>query len=272
MQNPLILITNDDGVEARGIRVLEQHLRPLGEVWVVAPAEEQSAVGHGITLTRPLRLEQHGERRFGVTGTPADAVIMALHQVLPRKPDLVVSGINHGLNLGTDVFYSGTVAGALEGAIRGLRGVAVSQDIGSEGAAYEAELTRTGGLAAAVCRWVLDNPIPRGTVLNLNAPSGLTRRFRVTTLGRRVYGETVETRQDLRDVAYYWIGGPPLEGLSDEGTDSYALEHGEISVTHLGLDLTYRGGDALERGALTVGDGFSEITASDEGEEREVGR
>ncbi len=269
---PLILITNDDGVEARGIRVLEQHLRPLGEVWVVAPAEEQSAVGHGITLTRPLRIEQHGERRFGVTGTPADAVIVALNEVLPRAPALVLSGINHGLNVGTDVFYSGTVAGAMEGAIRGLRGIAVSQDIGSEGEALEAELERTGRLAAAVTRWALDNPIPERTVLNLNAPSNLTERFRVTTMGRRTYEETVETRQDLRGVNYYWIGGPPLEGTSAPGTDSYTLEHGEISVTHLGLDLTYGGGDALERGALDLDGGFTELAGFSDGEERGAGR
>ena len=107
--------------------------------------------------------------------------------------------------------------------------------------------------------WVLENPLPRGTILNLNAPANLTERFRVTGLGRRVYRETVERRLDLRGVPYYWIGGPPLEGLSDPGTDSYAVEHGEISVSHLGLDLTHGGGPTLEPGALALGDGFSEI-------------
>ena len=259
----LILITNDDGIGARGLQVLEDHMHGVGEVWVVAPAEEQSAVGHGISLARPLRMEQRGERRFCVTGTPADAVIMALHEICPRPPDLVLSGINHGLNLGTDVFYSGTVAGAIEAAIRGLRGLAVSQDIPARGAgggeALEDQLARTARLAAAVSAWVLENPLPRGTILNLNAPANLTERFRVTGLGRRVYRETVERRLDLRGVPYYWIGGPPLEGLSDPGTDSYAVEHGEISVSHLGLDLTHGGGPTLEPGALALGDGFSEI-------------
>lgn len=263
-QQPLILITNDDGIGARGIEVLEQHLEGVGEVWVVAPAEEQSAVGHGISLARPLRKEQRGERRFCVTGTPADAVIVALHQICPRPPDLVVSGINHGLNLGTDIFYSGTVAGAMEAAIRDLRGLAVSQDIkslGTEGgeAAFEAQLARTARMAAEVASWMIENPPPVSSVVNLNAPSNLTEQFQITRLGRRIYRETVEQRLDLRGVPYYWIGGPPVEGLSDEGTDSFVLEHGEISLTHLGLDLTYRGGQGLERGTMALGGGFTEV-------------
>ncbi len=250
---PLILVTNDDGVGSAGLDTLVHGLEGLGEVWVVAPAEEQSAVGHGISLARPLRVHEHGPRRFAVTGTPADSVIMSIHQICPRPPDLIISGINHGLNLGTDVFYSGTIAGALEGAIRGLTGLAVSQDLPGPGEpALDALLARTARFAAEVARAVLATPLPGGTVLNLNAPATLSEAFTWTGLGPRVYRETVERRFDLRGVPYYWIGGPPMEGRSPEGTDSRAVEDGMLSVTHLGLDLTVRGEARLGPGALAL--------------------
>ncbi len=258
----LILVTNDDGVGAPGLDILVEHLEGEGEVWVVAPAEEQSAVGHGISLARSLRMYQNGPRRFAVTGTPADAVIMAIHRICPRPPDLIVSGINHGLNLGTDVFYSGTVAGAMEGAIRGLTGLAVSQDIPAKGADGgddpELPLARTARFAARVARSVIKDPLPPGTMLNLNAPDNLTETFVWTGLGPRVYREKVEKRLDLRGVPYYWIGGPPLDGESEPGTDSHALEQGLISVTHLGLDLTVKGPSAQGAGQRSV-EGFSEL-------------
>jgi 5'-nucleotidase len=241
--SPLILLTNDDGIAAAGLQALARQLGALGEVLVVAPDQEQSAVGHGVSLSRPLRAQQLGPGQIAVSGTPADCVLLALYQLGERRPDLVVSGINLGVNLGTDVFYSGTLAGALEGAIHDLPALAVSQELPALDEDDREQLThelleRTARFAARVAARLLDEPLPAGLSLNINAPPVLTERFVWTRLGRRVYRDQVEQRLDPRGRPYYWIGGPPVTGGSPAGTDSHAIEQGLISITPLGLDLT----------------------------------
>ena len=237
-ERPLILITNDDGIEAEGINVLAEEMKGAGEVWVVAPKHEQSAVGHGISLSRPMRITSLDERRHAVSGSPADAVLVGLFHICPRRPDLVVSGINHGLNLGTDVFYSGTVAGALEGVIHGVPGLAVSVEVETGGVPHPEGLRQTARFAALVAARMIEDPPTAGTALSINAPREPSTRFTWTRLGRRVYRERVERRLDLRGIPYYWVGGPGIREMGEPGTDSHAVESGLISLTPLGLDLT----------------------------------
>jgi 5'-nucleotidase len=245
---PLILVTNDDGISSVSLACLALRLETLGEVIVAAPAQEQSAASHALTLKSPLRLERVRQDRawYSVSGTPADAVLLALAELCLRPPALVVSGINTGLNLGTDVFYSGTLAGAFEGAIRGVQAMAVSQDLveaepgkEGEGAEATAELTaRTAEFALGLAASLLETPLPPRTILSVNAPAAPANRWRVTRMGRRIYREQVTRRTDPRGRPYFWIGGPPLSGVGEPGTDSDAVEQGFISVTPLGLDLT----------------------------------
>jgi len=235
---PLILVTNDDGIEGTGLHVLAAALKDVGQVMVVAPHQEQSAVGHGISLSRPMRLVSHAPDRHAVTGSPADAVLMALFHICPRQPDLVVSGINHGLNLGTDVFYSGTIAGAMEGVIHGIPGLAVSQDLATGQPPDEEVLRQTARFAAQVARRLVRDPPPAGTALSINAPATTARGFAWTVLGRRFYRERVERRLDLRGIPYYWVGGPVLRTASEPGTDSHAVESGLVALTPLTLNLT----------------------------------
>ena len=238
----LILLTNDDGIAAAGLEVLSRHLAAVGDVLVAAPDREQSAVGHGVSLTRPLRAHELSTGRFAISGTPADCVLLALYHLCPRRPDLVVSGINLGVNLGTDVFYSGTLAGALEGAMHDLPSLAVSQELPGVRAGQDASLgellEQTASFASRVGEQLIERPLPPGVCVNLNAPPVPTRRFVWTRLGRRTYREQVERRLDPRGKPYYWIGGPPLTGNGHPGTDSHAIERGLISLTPLGLDLT----------------------------------
>ncbi|MCC6752331.1 MAG: 5'/3'-nucleotidase SurE [Deltaproteobacteria bacterium] len=254
---PLILITNDDGVQSDGIAAVARALEPVGEVVVVAPARQQSAASHAITLSSPLRVRTLRPRWHAVNGTPADAVFVALHEICARKPDVVVSGINHGANLGTDVFYSGTVAGALEGALRGIPAVAVSQQL-PEGVAPEEreegqraggfdpidhvtqrlaeDLQATARFTAALVQRILTAPLPDGIALNVNAPCRPTDRYRWTRVGRRRYRGEVVRRLDPRGLPYFWIAGPGVEAHDDPRSDSHAVEAGLISVSALRLD------------------------------------
>lgn len=258
-QKPLILITNDDGIDSPWLGLLAERLRGLGEVIVSAPASEQSAVGNSISLNSIIRISERGDGQYAVGGTPTDAVLLGMSEFCPRKPDLVVSGINTGPNLGTDVFYSGTVAGAIQGVIRGVQGMAVSQDLPGEGAAavgrgpaggLEGEeaarlpelMANTAAFAHDMARQLLASPLPPNTVLNLNGPATVTERYTWTRMGRRVYRENILRRLDPRDRPYYWLGGPPVKGINPPGTDGHAVEHGRLSLTLLGLDLTGDGG------------------------------
>lgn len=236
MSRPVILVSNDDGVHAEGIRTLARVLAPLGRVYTVAPETEQSATSHAITLSRPLRLRQLEPCRFAVDGTPVDSVYVALHHtgLLPARPAVVVSGINHGLNLGSDVFYSGTVAAAREGALRGIPSVAVSL-------ARDGDLELAGRIAHDLVQALLERRgdlADRVVLLNVNVPAGRVRGVRTTRLGPRLYDEIVEIRTDPRGQQYLWIGGPAVTHLPSEGTDTAAYEEGYASVTPLTIDLS----------------------------------
>jgi 5'-nucleotidase len=225
-----------------GLRTLARRLSDLGDVIIVAPDRERSATSHAFTLHRPLRCEEVEENVFAVDGTPADCVYIGLLKLSDRKPDLVVSGINHGFNLGSDVFYSGTVAGAVEGALRDVPSIAVSLEW-ARGLTDKPELFEPAAeFVHALARATLTTGLPSGTLLNVNVPQKPSPRgYQWTRLGKRVYREQVDERKDLRGRRYYWIGGP-AEGYGDvDGSDLHAVRDGHVSVTPLGLDLTHDG-------------------------------
>lgn len=233
---PLLLLTNDDGVSAAGLTALRQCVADIGDVVVVAPATQQSATSHSITLVRPLRHEALGDGVHSVDGTPADCVYLALFEdrFLPRRPDLVLSGINHGTNLGSDVFYSGTVAGAREAAMRGIPAIAFSY-AGSRGFEVCAPTIRDMALRLLEC----EKPIGQTVLLNVNFPAVPTRGVRPTTLGRQLYAERVVARRDPGNREYFWIGGEVVHESVEDGTDVAALRDGFVSVTPLVLESTY---------------------------------
>lgn len=231
-----ILVSNDDGIRARGIEALASALEPLAEVWVVAPEVEQSATSHSLSLHHPLRIRQHAERWFGVDGTPADSVYLAIHHLMKASPpDLVVSGINHGPNLADDVIYSGTVAAAMEGCILGFPAIAFSL---VSRRAFEFE--HAAAFAARLVKTTLGASLPQRLLLNVNIPSGKpVTEYEITRLGRHTYNADVVEKEDPRGRRYYWIGGTGYEHVKEAGTDVTAvLDEGRASVTPLMLDLT----------------------------------
>ncbi|MGA9768704.1 MAG: 5'/3'-nucleotidase SurE [Blastocatellia bacterium] len=229
-----ILVTNDDGIHSAGIKALAEALEELGDVVVVAPAHEMSAASHSLTLMRPLRIEKIDERHYSVDGTPTDCITLAMSHILKDDlPALVVSGINKGGNLGDDVTYSGTVAGALEAAIYGLPGIAMSlvQRVDFDfGPAAE--------LARELARRVLGDGLPQGTLLNVNVPPGPIRGLRVTKQGTKIIKPTIIEGTDPRQRKYYWIGEESLTWNDEEGTDYDAVRHGLVSITPLRNDMT----------------------------------
>ncbi|RJQ24403.1 5'/3'-nucleotidase SurE [Candidatus Parcubacteria bacterium] len=234
----LILITNDDGIDAPGLHALAEAFSGDHEVWVVAPKEEQSGSSHSLTMMRPLRAIPAGERRFKVDGTPSDAVYIALASLLPRKPDLLLSGINRGGNMGEDVTYSGTVAGAIEGTIQGVPSVAVSV-VGLRGFHYDAACVAAKRVVSAVMNFGL----PQGVLLNVNVPQNLAPenvKLRLADLGHRDYRQSVVRREDPRGVPYYWLGGNPLATEPREGSDVTIVENGCVAVTPIRIDMTDR--------------------------------
>jgi 5'-nucleotidase len=233
VDRPLILLSNDDGYRARGIGRLREALATFADVVVCAPEVEQSAASHALSLHRPLRLFRHGPELFSVDGTPADCVYVALNaqeRVLHRKPDLVMSGLNQGVNLGDDVFYSGTVAAAREGALKGYPSLAVSAD---KNADCEAACHFSARLAQALL--AVKPPVP--VLLNANFPPGDDWAVRAARLGRRQYEDIIEFRRDPRGREYLWIGGPLVEQRPTAGSDVEAFEEGVVGVTPLVLDL-----------------------------------
>lgn len=234
MDRPLILVSNDDGYQSRGIRKLCEALADAAEVVVCAPEFEQSAASHALSLHRPLRLKQHAGAVFSVDGTPADSVYVALFagtRILPRRPDLVVAGLNHGLNLGDDVFYSGTVAAAREGALRGLRALALSM-------ADDCSLDAAAALSVRLVQRVLERAGTGPLLYNVNFPPGSTWPVTTTRLGRRLYYDEVEFRRDPRGREYLWLGGPPgTRHDSFDGTDTAAFDSRVVGVTPLSLSL-----------------------------------
>jgi 5'-nucleotidase len=231
---PLVLLSNDDGYASSGIRALRVALMREADVVILAPETEQSASSHSLSLHRPLRLRAVEPGIFALDGTPADCVYVALHaadRVLPRRPDLVVSGINHGMNLGQDAFYSGTIAAAREGALRGIPAVAAS----AHATAVQADVA---DLAARVAFELLAAYPESRTLLNINVPRAWTGEVRATRLGARIYEELVDFREDPRGREYLWLGGPGVRHERDAGTDTDAYDDGAASVTPLQLDLT----------------------------------
>jgi 5'-nucleotidase len=234
-ERPLILITNDDGVQAAGIRALQQAVVGLGDVVVVAPSREQSGTSHAITIDRPLRHIAHAPNVHAIDGTPADCVYLALFEprFLPRRPDVVLSGINHGHNLGTSVFYSGTVAGAREAAIRGISSIAFSAPNGVDLNVVSASCARL------VKRFFANRATAAEPVLlNVNFPSGEPKGTRATHVGRQIYEEHVIPRLDPGGREYFWIGGKLIDRGDSEDADTKAVEAGWISVTALSLEAT----------------------------------
>ena len=243
-----ILVTNDDGVHSEGIRALADALRPLGEVTVVAPHQEASAIGHALTLRRPLRIESIGPRVFALDGTPTDCVNIAITSVLKAKPDLIVSGINKGWNLGDDVTYSGTVSGALEGALLGIPAIAVS----TQRVPGDIDFGPPADASALVAETVLERGLPKFTLLNINLPAATHKGFRVTVQAKRNHVTVVNERLDPRNQPYYWIEEGENEWEPHDRSDYQAVRDGYISITPLHPDMTDH--DALghvERLALT---------------------
>ncbi|MGB5810283.1 MAG: 5'/3'-nucleotidase SurE [Polyangiales bacterium] len=234
-ERPLLLVSNDDGVDASGLVALRSALSTFADVYTVAPETEQSAKSHSITLHHPLRFREAEERVWAVDGTPADCVYVAffLKDLLPRRPDLVVSGINHGPNLGNDVHYSGTVAAAREGALRGVPSIAFSN--------ASADMEGAAQYAKGFCKQLLEVTPPAGQALlfNINFPSKPPRGVRATRLGFRLYSDDVEVRDDPRGRHYLWIGGPGgVHNEPVEGADTEATDDGYISVTPLSIEAT----------------------------------
>jgi 5'-nucleotidase len=231
-----ILVTNDDGIHSAGIHALADALRPLGEVVIVAPLTEASAIGHALTLRRPLRIEELGGGKYAVDGTPTDCVNLALKVILQGVvPDLVASGINKGYNLGDDVTYSGTVAGALEAALLGIPAIAVSL---GQGGLPGADFGQAAQAALDVARAVLAGPLPPRTFANVNVPPGVPRGFRTTIQGLRNHETTITSRIDPRGRAYYWIDELQCDWQEHDRSDYMAVRDGYVSITPLHPDLT----------------------------------
>ena len=229
-----ILVTNDDGYRSEGIHALAAALRDLGDVTIVAPMTEASAIGHALTLRHPLRLESIDDRVFAVDGTPTDCVNVAVAQIFKGLPDLVVSGINYGANLGDDITYSGTVAGALEAALLGIPSVAVSlrQTRG------EYDFGHAARSAAVVAEAILQRPLPSRTFLNINVPKGTPKGYRVTVQAKRNHVTSVAERHDPKGRSYFWIEEGQNEWEPHDRSDYQAVRDGFVSVTPLHPDLT----------------------------------
>jgi 5'/3'-nucleotidase len=234
---PRILISNDDGINSKGLHRLHEALSDLGEVFVVAPDRDQSAVSHSLSLYRPLRLDEVTERVYTVDGTPTDCINLAINGILNgRKPDLVVSGINKGENLGDDITYSGTVSAAMEGTLLGVPSIAVSlagkNDYNFDAACF---------YSLMLSKYVLSNKLPKDTLINVNVPGigkADIKGIMVTRQGKRIYEEPVVEKTDPRGKKYYWIGGDDLGFIDIENSDIAAVNEGYVSVTPITLDLT----------------------------------
>jgi 5'-nucleotidase len=232
----IILVSNDDGIHAEGLMALEKSLEPLAEVYTVAPEREQTSMSHALTLHRPLRVREVAPRRLAIDGTPTDCVKLALTGLLPVRPNLVISGINKGPNLGDDIIYSGTVSAALEAALLGIPAIAVSL-VTFENLKFAAAAEFTGALVQRL----KDHGIPPQMLLNINVPAVPRediKGWRFTRQGKRHYSENIVERVDPRGKKYYWIGGDDLGFDQDDGTDCMAVHEGYVSVTPLQVDMT----------------------------------
>ncbi|HWE42736.1 MAG TPA: 5'/3'-nucleotidase SurE [Gemmatimonadaceae bacterium] len=237
-----LLLTNDDGILAHGLECLAEAAAPLGEITVVAPDREQSATSHSLSLHHPLRPVSRGERRFQVDGTPTDCVMLAVEALMPERPDFVLSGINHGQNMGEDVLYSGTVAAAMEGLALGIPSLAFS----FAGGDLRADLTHLKEqvkVLTPLLRHITSLPnFPKDTLLNINlppVPAGEVKGVKLTRLGRRVYSNSLKPMEDPWGRKIFWIGGGSISWTGPEDSDFQAVRDGYVSVTPLHLDLTH---------------------------------
>lgn len=252
-----ILLTNDDGYHAPGMAVLEAIARQLtDDIWVCAPSEEQSSAGHSLTLSRPVRVRQHGKKRFSCTGTPTDSVMMAVGRLMPEKPDLILSGVNRGANLGDDITYSGTVSAAIEGALAGIPAIALSQVYATEGMADAIPFAVAEAWGEKILRPLLDYSIPPRTVININFPAiapDAVKGVRITRQGFHDYARgTIVEGTDPRGYPYFWFGLHGIEHSPAHDSDLEAIADGFISVTPLQLDLTHDASLAALRSRFTA--------------------
>tara|TARA_R110002020_G_scaffold23525_3_gene78222 strand:- start:9097 stop:9849 length:753 start_codon:yes stop_codon:yes gene_type:complete len=234
-----ILITNDDGIHAEGLEVLERIARTLSDdVWIVAPETDQSGLAHSLTLSEPLRLRKVGDKKFALRGTPTDCVIMAIKRLMDPGPDLVLSGVNGGQNVADDVTYSGTVAGAMEGTLLGVRSIAISQAY-SDGRILPWDVAET--LAPALLKKLVAIDLPAGTLLNVNFPNCTVDEVKgviVTDQGQMTHGLSIEERHDGRGFPYFWLKFGRRDFSPEANSDIKAISQGYVSVTPLKLDLT----------------------------------
>lgn len=250
-----ILLTNDDGVHAPGLKVLEAIARTLSDdIWIVAPMEEQSGAGHSLTLTRPLRVRQHGEKHYSVSGTPTDAVMMAVRQLMKDSPpDLVLSGVNRGANLAEDITYSGTVAAAMEGAISGIRSIAMSQVYAKEGMGDTVPFACAEAWGEKVLRPLMALPSGQRMLMNVNFPAIDPAAVQGIRVVRQGFHDVDRTRivegTDPRGYRYYWFGLGNSDAMPD-GTDLEAIAQGYVTVTPLHYDLTHDGSMAATAAAF----------------------
>jgi len=231
----IALLTNDDGIETEGLKALIREISKIGEVWVVAPDREQSATSHSLTLDYPIQTNKLSERSFSVSGTPTDAVMLAVRAIMKRKPDILISGINHGPNLGDDVSYSGTVAAAMEGTILNIPSIAVSN------VNWEAKYFGTAAVfIKKLAQFVFKNGLPRDTFLNVNVPDArqTMRRYKITRLGKRIHNDVLIEKIKQRGKNYFWIGEQTSVWEKEDDTDHAAIQKEYVSITPLQLDMT----------------------------------
>jgi 5'-nucleotidase len=240
-----ILLTNDDGVNAPGLKVLESIARTISDdIWIVAPAEENSGAGHSLTLTKPVRIREHGEKHYSIAGTPTDSVMLALGVIMKdAKPDLILSGVNRGANLGDDITYSGTVSAAMEGALAGVRSIAMSQVYSKEGMADRVPFSAAEAWGERVLRPLLEQPFILRTLININFPALLPQDVKGIKVARQGFHDysrgSIVKGTDPRGYDYYWFGLHGVVHTSGHDTDLEVIEDGYIAVTPLQLDLTH---------------------------------
>lgn len=243
---PLILVTNDDGIHAQGLTALLEAMNELGDVYVVAPDRERSAVSHALTLHRPLKAQELRAQIYSVNGTPTDCIALAVHKILPRKPDLVAAGINRGANLGDDLTYSGTVSAAIEGTILGVPSFAISL-AGDRPFLYQS----AAPFAIEVARYILDKQLPYDTLLNVNVPNKpkeTLKGIRITKQGKRIYDNAIQEIYSPWGEKHYWIGGGKPYWEHGEDFDMQSVMDGYVSVTPVHLDMTnYAALEALRK-------------------------
>jgi 5'-nucleotidase len=234
----IVLITNDDGIHAPGIKTLHASISEIADAYVVAPDRERSASGHSLTIHKPVKAESISARAFSLNGTPTDCVLIGANKLLPEKPSLIVSGINNGPNLGDDITYSGTVAAAIEGTIMNIPSFAVSLNVAADGTPHYDTAAR---FASRVAGFILDNSLPYDTLLNINVPDmdiDSIAGVKITRQGKRVYDGSIHETSSPWGELYYWIGGGTPYWEHGEDTDISAVLEGFISITPLHLDLT----------------------------------